>query len=101
MYGDPDTVYPNLVKKVLPLWLTGFFVAVIVGAVLSTFNSALNSAATIFSLDIYKKYFRKDVSDKGIVRIGRLVSLTEERQSINFMPLQTAIPIDVRPLSPR
>jgi len=41
LYGEQDTVYPLLVKKVLPLWMTGFFVAVVMGAVLSTFNSAL------------------------------------------------------------
>ncbi|MCF7568778.1 hypothetical protein L3X37_10435 [Sabulilitoribacter arenilitoris] len=54
LYDNPDSVYPLLVKKVLPLWLTGFFVAVMMGAILSTFNSALNSAATVFSLGIYK-----------------------------------------------
>jgi len=75
LYGDQDTVYPELVKKVMPFWLTGFFVAVIVGAVLSTFNSALNSAATIFSLGIYKRYFNQAVSDSRIVFIGRIVSL--------------------------
>lgn len=75
LYENQDSVYPELVKKVMPFWLTGFFVAVIVGAVLSTFNSALNSAATIFSLGIYKNYINKNVSDKGIVKIGRTVSL--------------------------
>ena len=43
LYDNQDTVYPLLVKKVMPLWLTGFFVAVVMGAILSTFNSALNS----------------------------------------------------------
>ena len=54
-FGDQDYIYPVLVKKVLPLSLIGFFAAVVLGAVLSTFNSVLNSAATIFSLDLYKK----------------------------------------------
>ncbi len=70
-----DLVYPLLVKKVLPLWMTGFFAAVIVGAVLSTFNSALNSAATIYSLGIHKRYLNQKLSDTGVVRIGRRVSL--------------------------
>ncbi|MGB5553631.1 MAG: solute:sodium symporter family transporter [Flavobacteriaceae bacterium] len=74
LYDNPDTVYPLLVKKVLPLWLTGFFVAVMMGAILSTFNSALNSAATVFSLDIFKKYLRKDASEHTLVKIGKWTS---------------------------
>lgn len=73
-YDDQDSVYPLLLKKVLPLWLTGFFVAVVMGAVLSTFNSALNSAATIFSLGIYKRYINEDAEESVLVRMGRLVS---------------------------
>ena len=74
LYDNPDTVYPNLVKKVLPFWLTGFFVAVLLGAILSTFNSALNSAATIFSLGIYQRYFNQAASEKSLVRMGKMVS---------------------------
>ncbi len=44
------------------------------GAVLSTFNSVLNSAATLFSLDIYKKHMAKNVSDVKLVRIGKATS---------------------------
>lgn len=73
-YDNVDAVYPELVKKVLPLWLTGFFVAVVVGAILSTFNSALNSAATIFSLGFYKRYVNETATEKQQVKIGRWVS---------------------------
>ncbi|CAK9007617.1 Uncharacterized symporter YidK [Durusdinium trenchii] len=55
-----DEVYPELVKAVMPLWSLGFFAAVLVGSVLSSFNSALNSAATIFGLEIYKVYINKE-----------------------------------------
>jgi len=74
MYEDQDLIYPMLVKKVLPLGLSGFFAAVIMGAVLSTFNSVLNSAATIFSVDVYKRLINKDVKEKRLVWIGRSVS---------------------------
>ncbi|NAS11997.1 solute:sodium symporter family transporter [Poritiphilus flavus] len=73
-YTDPDRVYPELVKKVLPPWLTGFFVAVMMGAILTTFNSALNSAATVFSLGIYKRYVNKEATEKRQVRIGKWTS---------------------------
>lgn len=73
-FNNQDMVYPELVKKVLPIWLVGFFAAVIMGAVLSTFNSVLNSAATLFSIDIFKKHINKNVSDKKLVHIGKLTS---------------------------
>ena len=74
LYDNPDTVYPELLKRVLPLWMTGFFVAIVMGAVLSTFNSALNSAATLFSLGIYKRYIRKDATQNEVVSSGKLVT---------------------------
>lgn len=74
LYDSQDLVYPELVKKVLPLSLTGFFAAVVMGAVLSTFNSVLNSAATIFSVDIYKRHINNKVSDGKLVVIGKATS---------------------------
>ena len=66
--------YPMLVRTVLPTALTGFFAAVMVGAVLSTFNSVLNSAATLFSEGIYRSTINKTSSGRNQVRVGRLVS---------------------------
>jgi len=74
MYDNQDLIYPALIKKVLPLGLSGFFAAVVMGAVLSTFNSVLNSAATIFSVDVYKRLIKQDVKEKRLVWIGRSVS---------------------------
>jgi solute:Na+ symporter, SSS family len=73
-YDNPDIAYPELVKKVLPQWMTGLFVAVMIGAILSTFNSALNSAATVFSLDIYKKFINKTADDKKTVLMGKITA---------------------------
>lgn len=73
-FDQQDMVYPELVKKVLPVWLIGFFAAVIMGAVLSTFNSVLNSAATLFSVGIYKRHIDKKTSDKKLVIIGKSTS---------------------------
>jgi SSS family solute:Na+ symporter len=73
-FDQQDMVYPELVKKILPVWLIGFFAAVIMGAVLSTFNSVLNSAATLFSIGIYKKHIDKNTSDKKLVIVGKSTS---------------------------
>ncbi|WP_223552107.1 solute:sodium symporter family transporter [Aestuariivivens sp. NBU2969] len=78
-YGDSlfdkqDMIYPELIKKVLPVGLVGLFAAVVMGAVLSTFNSVLNSAATIFSIDVYKRHLGKNSTDKKLVKVGKLTS---------------------------
>jgi len=79
LYGDqittPDTAYPILVKSVLPIGLVGFFAAVLFGAVLSSFNSALNSSATLFGFDLYKEYFKKDATEKQAVRAGKVFGI--------------------------
>lgn len=91
-YDDPDRVYPLLVKMVLPAWLTGFFVAVMMGAILTTFNSALNSAATVFSLGIYKRYIRKTASESQLVLIGKWSSALLAVFAIGIAPFVADAP---------
>ena len=78
MYGDsiqPDESYGALVLTVLPKPLIGFFAAVIFGAILSSFNSSLNSAATLFSIDIYKGWIKKGATDVQMVKAGKLFGI--------------------------
>ncbi len=67
--------YPMLVKAILPPALVGLFAAVMVGAVLSTFNSVLNSAATLYSQGIYHIYINKNATGRQMVWSGRLCSI--------------------------
>ena len=92
MYTQPDMVYPKLVKMVLPAWLTGFFVAVMMGAILTTFNSALNSAATIFSLGIYKRYINKNASERRLVFTGKMSSAVLAFFAIGIAPFVANAP---------
>lgn len=66
-----DKSYGTLVRDVLPTGLVGFFAAVVVGAVLSSFNSALNSTTTLFSLGVYKDLIKPDATQKQIVASGK------------------------------
>ncbi|MBK8699645.1 MAG: solute:sodium symporter family transporter [Saprospiraceae bacterium] len=91
-YDQPDQVYPELIKKTVPTWMTGFFIAVVAGAVLSTFNSGLNSAATLYSLGIYKKYLRKHASDQDVVRMGKTTSILLAICSIAVAPFVVNAP---------
>jgi len=72
---NPDQAYPALVAKVLPAAFTGLFAAVLFGAVLSSFNSLLNSSATLFGFDLYKTYFKKDATEKQTVKAGKTFGL--------------------------
>ena len=67
--------YPTLVTTVLPPVLVGFFAAVMVGAVLSTFNSVLNSSAALFSEGVYRTLINKEASGRQVVLSGRLCSI--------------------------
>jgi SSS family solute:Na+ symporter len=73
--SSPDEAYPALVQKVLPASLVGFFAAVLFGAILSSFNSALNSAATLFGFDLFKQYIKKDASEKQTVKAGKIFGI--------------------------
>jgi SSS family solute:Na+ symporter len=79
--------YPMLVKTVLPNVLVGLFAAVMVGAVLSTFNSVLNSSATLFSQGIYKTIFNKEATGKQMVLSGRVISVILALLSMIAAPL--------------
>lgn len=72
---DSMLAYPMLVKEVLPAPLVGFFAAVMVGAVLSTFNSVLNSSATLFSQGIYRVFMNREASGRDMVWSGRACSI--------------------------
>ena len=64
-------VYPKLVADVLPGAWVGFFAAVLFGAILSSFNSALNSCVTLFGIDIYKQFINQEAEEKQIVKVGK------------------------------
>lgn len=70
--NTPDQAYPTLVREVLPAGLVGFFAAVLFGAILSSFNSALNSSVTLFGFDLYKQFFNKSATEEQTVRAGKL-----------------------------
>ena len=64
--------YGKLVTFVLPNWLAGFFGAVLIGAVLSSFNGALNSSCTLVSIGFYKGLINPQAEDKKVVLSGRI-----------------------------
>ena len=85
--GRQDQVYGALVRYVLPDWSLGLFAAVLMGSILSSFNSALNSASTLFSLQFYKGYINKNASGEQIVKIGKQFGVFLAIASIIIAPM--------------
>ena len=85
--GRQDQVYGALVRYVLPDWSLGLFAAVLMGSILSSFNSALNSASTLFSLQFYKGYINQNASGEQIVKAGKKFGIFLTLASMMIAPL--------------
>ena len=70
-----DDAYPTMIMQVVPAPLMGFFAAVMFGAILSSFNSFLNSINTMFTLDIYKEFIKPEANELQMVKIGKKVGI--------------------------
>ncbi len=73
--SSPDEAYGELVKKILPKELVGFFAAVLFGAILSSFNSVLNSSVTLFGIDVYKQHIDEKADEKKVVKYGKIFGI--------------------------
>lgn len=70
-----DDAYPWLVRNFTPTGIKGLTFAALAAAIISSLASMFNSTSTLFTMDIYKKYIKKDADDKRLVNVGRITSL--------------------------
>ncbi|MDP0500206.1 MAG: solute:sodium symporter family transporter [Verrucomicrobiota bacterium JB022] len=82
-----DHAYGSLVSLVLPPYLSGFFAAAMFGAIMSSFNAALNSSTTLFSLGLYQTKIRPNATDREVVRAGRIFGVIVAVLGILVAPL--------------
>ena len=68
-----DRAYPTLLQ-ILPTGLKGLAFAALTAAIVSSLASMANSTSTIFTMDIYTKYFGKNSSETNQVRVGRITA---------------------------
>ena len=92
LLSNADLAYPALVIEVMPKWLLGFFAAVLFGAILSSFNSALNSSVTLYTLDIHRPIFNPNASDAHLVKVGKKFGTVLAIVSIGVAPLVSFAP---------
>ena len=69
-----DTIFPFFMMSQLPAGLAGLLIAAIFAATMSTISSNINSVATAFSVDFYKRW-RPNTSDKSMLNVARYACL--------------------------
>jgi SSS family solute:Na+ symporter len=88
-----DKAYPWLIAKFIPVGIKGLVVAALTAAIVSSLASMLNSTSTIFTMDIYRPYFaKKDITESGIVRVGRISAAVALIIAILIAPVLGNIP---------
>jgi SSS family solute:Na+ symporter len=79
LYGEQlaraDEAFPTLIRHLITPGLRGFMFAAIAGAVVSSLASMLNSASTVFTMDVYKRLIAPGASQKQLVLLGRLLTV--------------------------
>ncbi|PHS59921.1 MAG: SLC5 family protein, partial [Alteromonas sp.] len=85
LYGDiNDAAYGTLVGDVLPDWLSGVFAAALAAAVLTTYNSNLNSATALYVCDIHEAYVNKKPE---VAKLGGIVTAILTVVSLVMVPI--------------
>ncbi|HOZ47951.1 MAG TPA: sodium/solute symporter [Candidatus Hydrogenedentes bacterium] len=84
---DPNTAYPYLVTTIVPPALQGLLLAALVSAIMSTISSLLNSTATVFTVDIYQRFFRKDASEERLIVVGRYAGVAVMATGLACVPV--------------
>lgn len=73
--GKNDAAYPTLIRELAGSGVRGFLFAAIAGAVVSSLASMLNSAATVATIDVYKRFFAHGASESRLVLSGRVLTV--------------------------
>jgi SSS family solute:Na+ symporter len=68
---DSKAVYTLMITQLVPKGLVGVLAAALLSGLMSQISGALNSIATLFSYDLYKR-FKPEAGDQQLVRIGRI-----------------------------
>jgi SSS family solute:Na+ symporter len=70
-----DAAFGLLIRNLVPAGLRGFMFAAIAGAVISSLASMLNSASTIFTMDVYKRMLERNAPQKRLLLLGRIMTM--------------------------
>lgn len=86
-----DEAYPWLLNNLLPVGLKGIAFAALTAAIVSSLASMMNSISTIFTMDIYHSYIRKQASQQELVRAGRWASFIALMIAVLIAPMLSGL----------
>jgi len=89
---EMDRAFPWLIRNLLPAGLAGLVFAAFMAALISSVDSTLNSAATVWTRDIYQRFFVKNASDQHYLKVGRILTLVFVLWAIAFAPVTKQFP---------
>lgn len=84
---DPNTAFPYLVTTLVPPSLQGLILAALISAIMSTISSLVNSTATVFTVDIYQRFFAKDAPEARLIAVGRYAGVVVLLVGVGCVPL--------------
>ncbi|HNT67052.1 MAG TPA: sodium/sugar symporter, partial [bacterium] len=87
-----DKAYPWLIRVFVPTGLKGLVLAALTAAIVSSLASMLNSTSTIFTMDIFKDYLKRNATEKQLVLTGRLTALIALIIAVSVAPILGNIP---------
>lgn len=93
--ANSEDAYGFLIQNLMPVGLKGVLAAALLAALMSTISGALNSAAVLFSYDVYKR-FSPLASDRSLVRVGRWVTVFAMMLGILWTPVIGMFPSIMR-----
>lgn len=71
-----DDAYPFLIRNFTPTFVKGLSFAALAAAVISSLASMFNSTSTLFTMDIYKQFINTNASERQLVTVGRITSVS-------------------------
>ncbi len=82
-----DQTFPYALAEFAPSGIRGMILAGFIAAVMSTVSALANSVATIFSLDVYRRFWRPTASDEALILVGRVAAGTALALAVFVSPL--------------
>jgi SSS family solute:Na+ symporter len=76
MPNRQDETFPYALAVFAPSGVRGMILAGFCAAVMSTVSALANSIATIFSLDVYQRFWRQAPTDRELIAVGRIAAGT-------------------------
>ena len=86
-----DEAYPWLLSELLPVGIKGVAFAALTAAIVSSLASMMNSISTIFTMDIYRSFFRKEAGQRELVRTGRWASFVSLVIAMAIAPMLSGL----------